>query len=70
MPAKKLTVSRSALLQRLKRHVQDENTRLKVSDDTAVVLDVKRGLVLKEIKGIEEYARKTGVLQSYEALAD
>ena len=70
MPAKKLTVSRSALLQRLKRHFQDENTRLKVSEDTAVVLDVKRGLVLKEIKGIEEYARQNGVLHAYEAVAE
>jgi len=69
MPAKKLTVTKSALVQRMRRRLENDTTHIRVTGFKGVVLDAKRGRVIEEIEDIEEFARDRGILQTYEALA-
>ena len=69
MPAKKLPVTKTALVQRMRRRLADENTHIRVTGIQGVLLDAKLGRVIEEIEDIEEFARNKGILQTYEALA-
>ena len=69
MPTKKLPVTKSALVQRMRRRLEDENTHIRVTGIKGVLLDAKRGLVIEEIEDIEEFARDKGILQTYEELS-